>query len=123
MIANLLGRSIVLHLTAGHHADIRVTHDLVAKAGPLRRLIADRAYHADKLRDALRAADAQPFIPGRRNCTTPIRHDRRRISEGWRIEATTCQLKDFRHVATRHDKLARTFLDAVTQATIHAFWL
>ena len=33
------------------------------------------------------------------------------------------RLKDFRRVATRYDKLARTFLDTVTLAAIHAFWL
>jgi transposase len=100
-----------------------VAPELVARVGPLRRLIADRAYDADKFRDTLRAAGAQPIIPGRRNRAKPIRHDRRRYAERWRIEATICRLKDFRRVATRYDKLARTFLDAVTLATITAFWL
>jgi transposase len=64
-----------------------------------------------------------PVIPGRRNRTCPIRHDRRRYRARWRIEATIGRLKDFRRVATRYDKLARTFLDAVTLAAIYAFWL
>ena len=63
------------------------------------------------------------MIPGRNNRTVPIRHDRRRYRERWRIEATIGRLKDFRRVATRYDKLARTFLDAVTIAAIYAFWL
>ena len=61
--------------------------------------------------------------PRSRNRTTPIRHDRRRYRERWRIEATIGRLKDFRRVATRYDKLARNFLDAVTIATIYTFWL
>ena len=113
----------MLQLTPGHHADIRVAPELVAKAGPFRRLIADRAYDADRFRASLRDAGAAPVIPGRSNRTTPIRHDRRRYRERWRIEATIGRLKDFRRVATRYDKLARTFLDAVTIATIYAFWL
>lgn len=113
----------MLQLTPGHHADIRVAPELVAKAGPFRHLIADRAYDADRFRAALREAGAAPVIPGRNNRAIPIRHDRRRYRERWRIEATIGRLKDFRRVATRYDKLARTFLDAVTIATIYAFWL
>jgi transposase len=113
----------VLHLTPGHHADITSATELVARAGPCRRLIADRAYDADRFRQSLHEAGTTPVIPGRRNRTVPIRHDRRRYRERWRIEATIGRLKDFRRVATRYDKLARTFLDTVTLAAIHAFWL
>jgi transposase len=123
LIADLLGRPIVLHLTPGHHADIRVAADLIDRAGPFRRLLADRAYDADRLRRELREADVTPIIPGRRNRKTPIRYDKQRYKERWRVEAAFCRLKDFRRVATRYDKLARTFLDAVTIATITAFWL
>ena len=110
VFVDLLGRPIVLHLTPGHHADIRAAPDLIAKAGPFRRLIADRAYDADPLRADLRAAGATPVIPGRRNRKTPIRHDRCHYQERWRIEATIGRMKDFRRVATRYDKLTRTFL-------------
>ena len=113
----------MLYLTPGHHADIQIAPVLVAAAGPFRRLIADRAYDADRFRQALREAGATPVIPGRNNRAVPIRHDRRRYRERWRIEATIGRLKDFRRVATRYDKLARTFRDAVTLATIYAFWL
>jgi transposase len=113
----------VLQLTPGHHADISSAPGLVDRAGPCRRLIADRAYDADRFRRTLREAGVTPVIPGRRNRTAPIRHDRRRYRDRWRIEATIGRLKDFRRVATRYDKLARTFLDTVTLATIHAFWL
>ena len=123
LIADLLGRPIVLQLTPGHHADIRVAPELVAKAGPFRRLIADRAYDADRFRASLREAGADAGHPRPSNRAVPIRHDRRRYRERWRIEATIGRLKDFRRVATRYDKLARTFLDAVTLAAIYAFWL
>ena len=37
MIADLLGRPIVLHLTPGHHADIRVAADLLGQGSPKRK--------------------------------------------------------------------------------------
>jgi transposase len=36
---------------------------------------------------------------------------------------TIGRLKDFHRVATRYDKLARTFLDTVALAAIYKFWL
>ena len=123
MIADLLGRPIVLHLTPAQHADIRIAPELVAKAGPFRPLLADRGYDSDPFRDALHDMGAKPVIPGRRNRNISIRLDKRRYAQRWRIEATFCRLKDFRRVATRYDKLAANFLSAVTIAAIYAFWL
>lgn len=123
IVTDLIGRPIVLHLTPGHHADIGAAPALVEQAGPFRRLIADRAYDADSLRETLHRAGAKAVIPGRRNRIRPIRHDKKRYRERWRIEAAIGRLKDFRRIATRYDKLARTFLDAVTIAAIYMFWL
>jgi transposase len=39
------------------------------------------------------------------------------------IENAFCWLKDFRHVATRYDKLAANFLPAAALAAVLAFWL
>ncbi len=88
----------------------------------LRRLLADRGYDADALRRDLRAAGTMPVIPGRRTRKRPIRHDRARYKDRWRIEAAFCRLKDFRRVATRYDKLAANFASAVALATVIAFW-
>ncbi len=63
------------------------------------------------------------MIAGHRNRTTPIRHDRRRYRDRWQIEITISRLKNFRRVATRYDKLARTLFDTITLAAIYAFWL
>ena len=81
----------------------------------------DRSNDADAFRQTLHDAGTTPVIPGRRNRTVPIRHDRHRYRDRRRIEAHDGRLKDFRRVATRYDKLARTFLDTVTLAAIHAF--
>jgi transposase len=75
-----------------------------------------------RLRRTLRTTGTIPIIPGRRSRKRPIRHDKRRYRDRWRIEAAFCRLKDFRRVATRYDKLA-IFLSAVVLAAIMAFWV
>ncbi len=62
-------------------------------------------------------------IPGLRNRKRPIQHDKRRYKDRWRVEAIFCRLKNFRRIATRYNKLARTFLSAVDRAAAVAFWL
>lgn len=51
---------------------------LVMAPGRLKRLIADRGYDANHLRQRLREAGMTPVIPGTRSRKRPIRHDRRR---------------------------------------------
>jgi transposase len=96
---------------------------VLAAAGPLSRLIADKGYDANRLRQRLKAEGIRSIIPGRRHRKRPIHHDERRYRDRWRIEAAFCRLKDFRRVATRYDKLAANFLSAVALATIIAFWI
>jgi transposase len=123
VLTDVLGRPAVIRLTPGNVSDIRVADNLIAAAGPVRRLIADRGYDANRLRHTLRSTGTIPIIPGRRSRKRPIRHDKRRYRDRWRIEAAFCRLKDFRRVATRYDKLAINFLSAVVLAAIIAFWV
>jgi len=123
VLTDVLGRPAVIRLTPGNVSDIRVADDLIEAAGPVRRLIADRGYDANRLRHTLRSTGTIPVIPGRRSRRRPIRYDERRYRDRWRIEAAFCRLKDFRRVATRYDKLAVNFLSAVVLAAIIAFWV
>ena len=118
-----MGRPAVIRLTAGNVSDIRAAGDVLAAARPLKRLIGDKGYDANALRNRLRAVGAQPVIPGRINRKRIIRYDEKRYRDRWRIEAAFCRLKDFRRVATRYDKLAANFLSALALAAIIAFWV
>jgi transposase len=123
VLADVLGRPAVVHLTPGNAGDVGTAREVPAAApGRIRRLLADRGYEADPLRRALRAAGTAPVIPGRRSRRRPDRHDARRYRGRWAIEAAICRLKDFRRVATRYDKLAANFASAVALASIVAFW-
>lgn len=123
VLTDVLGRPAVIHLTPGNASDVTAAPDVLAAVpGSLRRLVADRGYDADALRRDLRASGTKPVIPGRRCRKRPIRHDKRRYRERWRIEAAICRLKDFRRVGTRYDKLAVNYASAVTLAAVVAFW-
>ena len=102
---------------------MRTAPDVLAAApGRLKRLVADRGYDADRLRRGLREAGTTPVIPGTRSRKRPVRYDKRRYRDRWRIEAAFCRLKDFRRVATRYDKLAANLASAVALAAVVAFW-
>ena len=95
---------------------------IAAIPGRLRRLVADRGYDADPLRDNLRAAGTAPVIPGRRTRRQPVQHDLARYKDRWRIEAAFCRLKDFRRVATRYDQTADSFLGFAALSSIR-LWI
>jgi len=108
------GLPLGFHLTGGEAADCTQFETLsaLAEARP-DYLIADKGYDSDAIRDRLRAAGVRPVIPPRSNRTNTIRWSRRFYLERNRIEPMIGHLKVNRAVATRYDKLARSFLDAL----------
>jgi transposase len=122
-LTDVLGRPYALMLTAGNVSDVKAAPALLERAGPMRYLLGDKGYDANRLRKALRENGTSPVIPGRRNRKRAIRYDQERYRERHLIENAFCRIKDFRRVATRYDKLAANFLSAVALATTLAFWL
>ena len=117
------GRPRLLALTAGNINDITVAASLLDRAGPLCRLIADRAYDANHLRRRLAAQQTEAVIPSTTSRAKPIPYDRRLYKARNRIERMWCRIKDWRRIATRYDKLARNFLSGAYLAAIFACWL
>jgi transposase len=81
-------------------------------------LLADKGYDTDAIRAALRENGIRAAIPPRSHRKAPIRWNRRIYRERNRIERMIGHLKINRAIATRYDKLARSFLDALHVATI-----
>lgn len=98
-----------LILTAGQIADIDCAQDLVAdlRCGAL---IADKGYDANALVETIEASGAQAVIPPRSNRITPRFYDRQLYRHRNLIERFFSRLKHYRRIATRYDKLARTYL-------------
>lgn len=81
-----MGRPAVLLLTPGNASDVKTAPDVLAEApGRIRRLIADKGYDANWLRNDLRERNTTPIIPGTRARKRKIRLDKKRYRERWRV--------------------------------------
>ncbi len=110
-------------MTAGQVGDYTGAVALLGSLPKAEWLLADRGYDADWFRDALKEKGIKPCIPGRKSRGKPIRHDKRRYKRCNRIEIMFGRLKDWRRVASRYDRCAKTFLSAVALAATVMFWL
>ena len=112
----------MLLLSPGNVNDIAMAPALLACVGPIRRLIADKAYDANSLRSLLAERGAEAVIPSTTSRRQPIPYDARAYRQRNLIERMFGRLKDFRRVATRYDKLARNFLAGAVLAAAFLWW-
>jgi transposase len=73
------------------------------------RLLGDKGYDSDEIRNDLAKRGIKPVIPPRSNRTTPIEYDRQAYKRRNLIERCVNRLKQFRRIATRYEKTARAF--------------
>jgi transposase len=85
-------------------------------------VIADKAYSAAWLLDALRRKGIVPIIPSRADQATNPDFDREVYRRRNLVERLVGKLKQFRRVATRYDKLAAHYL-AFVQIASMMVWL
>jgi len=85
-------------------------------------LLADKGYDADAIRQKLAKTDVEAVIPTKSNCRIRIPHDREKYR--WRnlVERLFSKLKNWRRVATRYDKTAKSYLGFVALALV-TLWL
>ncbi len=117
------GRPISFFMTGGQVSDYTGAAALMDGLPKAQWVLGDRAYDADWFRDALQEKGITPCIPGRKTRTKPVKYDKRRYRSRNRIEIMFGRLKDWRRVATRHDRCSKTFLSAVALAATVLFWL
>jgi transposase len=86
------------------------------------KVIADRAYDADRLHETILNEGGEPVIPPRRHRKYQHSYDQIAYRQRWGIEGFFAKLKQWRRIATRYDKLASTFLAFVKLAGI-MIWL
>jgi transposase len=113
----------VLLLAPGNLHDVTLAPSLLARAGHLARLIADKAYDTNRFRQLLAQLGIEAVIPSVRRRKPLIPHDVVAYRLRNLIERMFGRLKDFRRIATRYDKLARNFLASVAIAAIIIWWI
>ena len=76
------------------------------------RLIADRGYDSNPLREALKRRGIEPIIPARRNNRVATHQDGRKLrryKRRWIIERTNSWLQTFRRLVVRYERSATVF--------------
>ena len=70
----------------------------------------DKGYDSDRIREQLLAQDIVPVIPPKSNRREPIDYDHDLYKLREQVERFFNNLKQFRRIATRYEKLSHTFL-------------
>lgn len=116
-----LGNPVAVLLTPGQASDLGQA-ELLLDEVDLQAFLADKAYDADALIEALDERGITPVIPPKANRLMQRKTDFALYRERNLVERFFCKLKGFRAIATRYDKLATTFLAAI-QLVCALFWL
>jgi transposase len=104
-------------LTPGQAHDLVCAQPLIENVDP-DALIGDKAYDSDPFVDTLTQREITPVIPPKANRKNPRACDFVLYCQRNLIERFFNQLKQFRAIATRYDKLARNFLAGVQLAAV-----
>ena len=107
-LADALGNLTDFRLLPGQAHDLRGTAALTdgLRCG---QLLADRAFDADWLRDALNGAGIEPVIPPKSNRRRPAEFDRETYKWRHLIENFFGKLKEYRGIAMRCCKTDESF--------------
>ena len=112
MAVDALGNPLRVILSAGQMADIEQAQALIADQSA-QFIVADKGYDSDAFVEAITAQGGQAVIPPRSNRRNPRGFDRHIYKDRNLIERFFCRIKQFRRIATRYDKLAKSFLSFV----------
>jgi transposase len=105
--------AVAVLLTEGQRHDSVPFSEVYAQAretGRVQRVIADKAYDGNPIRELLAADGVKTTIPSPAHRRTKSRCLRRFYRRRHKVENYFRKLFDFRRVATRYDKLASTYL-------------
>ena len=117
-----LGNPTDFYLTEGQIHDL-VGSDYFLEDFQADALLADKAFDADeRVIRKLKAQGKEAVIPPKSNRNNPREYDTELYKARHLIENFFAKLKQYRAIATRYDKLAKTFLGAIFLAS-SVIWL
>jgi len=106
------GRPLRVILTPGQRGDVTQAPALLAGLTP-KRVLADKAYDANALRQLIASMNAEAVIPCNPTRKVLIPYDFEAYKARNLIERGFNKLKHFRRIATRYDRRAANFLSFV----------
>jgi transposase len=108
-------------ISPGNDHDITCAKALLDGLEAGATVIADKGYDADCVRACIREQCAVPNIPNRANRKRKYRWNKAIYRQRNLVERFFNKLKQFRHIATRYDKLGATFFAFIQLASIRIF--
>src|SRR5262249_28490226 len=108
---NAKGDPLTFDVTGGEAHEVK-GYDTLMKLHDVDpdRLLGDKGYDSDEIRDDLVERGIEPVIPPRSNRKTQIEYDRKAYKRRNLIERCVNRLKQFRRIPTRYEKTARAYL-------------
>jgi transposase len=108
--------SVALHLTEGQAHDGRqfeALYESLDADNVLESAALDKGYDADRIRQRLARDGVEPVIPPISSRSKILPYDKALYRQRNRIERFFNKIKNFRRIATRYDKLRKTFFAAL----------
>ncbi len=118
VLADGAGSPLGVHVEAASPAEVKLLEptlenlDQVGLDGQPERLIADRGYDSNAVREWLEERGIEPIIPARRNNRKATHQDGRKLrryKHRWIIERTNAWLQNFRRLAVRYERSVVVF--------------
>ncbi|AMR25542.1 hypothetical protein A0257_22915 (plasmid) [Hymenobacter psoromatis] len=110
MVSDGAGDVLGWQVTAGQAGDAPAAASLLAPwVAPAQEVLGDAAYDSDTLRALIAEARANAVIKPNPRRNNPPHFDPLAYRKRHHIEQTFSKFKQFRRIATRYDKLDRTF--------------
>ena len=116
------GRPVRLLISPGNDHDVTCAAALLEGLDRRAVVIADKGYDADSVRSCIRDQGAIPNIPNRSNRKRKFRWNKAIYRQRNHVERFFNKLKQFRHIATRYEKLGANFFAFVKLASVR-IWL
>lgn len=116
-----LGAPVRFILTGGQRGDCPQAYGLI-EGLPAEIVMADTAYDADPLRQAIADKGALAVIPNNPSRSQKHPLDKHLYAQRHLVECCFSKLKQFRRIATRFEKTAKNYRAVVTLAAI-VLWL
>ncbi len=121
MVSDGRGRPLTVFLSPGRMSGAKGALVLLAEMPRAKRLLGDKGYDADWLRDELKARGVRVCSPARSRRKRPTSHTRKLTKTRCRIEMAFARLKDWRGLAMRTPRCGDLSLSAIALAAAVTF--